>query len=54
MSYFELELEFVHATYADAAEHNVGLEIAAVFGGADEYLEIETEGLDVREVSKEM
>ncbi len=47
MSYFQLELQLIHTSYTDAAEYDVGLEIADVFGSADELLHFETKGFDV-------
>ena len=47
MSYFELELHLIHASYTDATEYDVGLEIPDVFGSSDELLHFETKGFDV-------
>jgi hypothetical protein len=37
-----LELQFIHAADADTAEHDLGLEIAAVFRRGDVGLHFET------------
>jgi len=47
VAHFELELEFIHAAYADAAQHELGLEIAAVSGGGDVGVHSLAQGLDV-------
>jgi hypothetical protein len=45
---FELELELIHASYTDAAEDELGLEVAAVFGGCDVGVHFAAQGFDVR------
>ena len=47
MSGFELELELIHTSYSDAAEDEVGLEVAAVFGGGDVGVHFAAQGFNV-------